>query len=290
MSEKLVPEKPIPEQDPITGKSYAIHYVIATILLIATLFWALYDEAWGQRPWKAFQDQWKDRYPAFLNTATSTSPKSEQSVEQDPPYVALKQDYEKAYQDSKSQAEEARRKLDDASARLLAVQGVFTDRRAYVNALTYELETSDSASAKASKQKEIDKYKSEQATVEYPDGSRQKYTFPQLEEKYNEIRDERTKLSLELGEVLKPVTAARAKMDEYISEHMVDLTPQQIEGLKRRATEWVPAIVQINVAEANIVDRCESCHMNEREPLKILPPSMTAKGEKKPDEYAEAFG
>ncbi len=65
-------EKPIPEQDPITGKSYAIHYLIATVILIGTLFWALYDEAWGQRPWKAFQDTWKDRYSAFLNTAKST--------------------------------------------------------------------------------------------------------------------------------------------------------------------------------------------------------------------------
>ena len=77
----------------------------------------------------------------------------------DPHYAALKQAYEKAYQDSKAQGEEARKKLDDASARLLAVQSVFTDRRAYVNALTYELETSTSASAKASKQKEIDEYK-----------------------------------------------------------------------------------------------------------------------------------
>ncbi len=92
-------------------------------------------------------------------------------MEQDPQYVALKQDYQKAYQDSKAQADEARRKLDDASARLLAVQSVFTDRRAYVNALTYELETSTSASEKASKQKEIDKYKAEQATVEFPDGN-----------------------------------------------------------------------------------------------------------------------
>ena len=284
-----MPEKPIPEQDPITGKSYAIHYVIATILLIATLFWALYDEAWGQRPWKAFQDQWKDRYPAFLNTATSTSSKSEQAVEQDPPYVALKQDYEKAYQNSKAQAEEARKKLDDASARLLAVQSVFTDRRAYVNALTYELETSTSASAKASKQKEIDSYKAEQATVEFPDGTKKKFTFPQLEETYNQIRDERTQLSLELGDVLKPVTAAKAKMDEYISDHMVDLTPQQIQGLKKRATDWDPAIVQINVADANIVDRCESCHMNTREPLKISAAVMMAKGEKQPDEYANAF-
>jgi cytochrome c551/c552 len=284
-----VPEKPIPEQDPITGKSYALHYLIATVILIGTLFWALYDEAWGQRPWKAFQDQWKERYSAFLNTAKSKSAKSEQSVEQDPQYAALKQGYEKAYQDSKAASDDARKKLDDASARLLAVQSVFTDRRAYVNALTYELETSASASAKASKQKEIDAYKAEQATVEFPDGSKQKFTFPQLEEKYNAIRDERTKLSLELGDVLKPVTAAKAKMDEYISDHMVDLTPAQIEGLKKRATEWDPAIVQINVADANIVDRCESCHMNTREPVKITEAAMVAKGAKQPDEYAKAF-
>src|SRR5271168_3359908 len=256
---------------------------------VATLFWALWDEAWGQRPWKAFQEQWKTRYSAFLNTARSKSATSEKDVEQNPDYAALKQAYDKAYQDSKTQAEEARKKLDDASARLLAVQSVFTDRRAYVNALTYELETSTSDSAKASKRKEIDSYKSEQATVEFPDGGKEKYTFEDLEKNYNEIRDERTKKSLDLGDVLKPVTAAKAKMDEYISDHMVDLTPQQIDGLKRRATEWVPAIVQINVAEANIVDRCESCHMNAREPLKITAVSMTAKGEKKPDEYADAF-
>src|SRR6202035_4518627 len=215
---------------------------------------------------------------------------SETDVEKNPDYIALKQAYEKTYQDSKSQAEEARRKLDDASARLLAVQSVFTDRRAYVNALTYELETSTSASAKASKQKEIDSYKAEQATVEFPDGTKKKFTFPQLEETYNQIRDERTQLSLELGDVLKPVTAAKAKMDEYISDHMVDLTPQQIQGLKKRATDWDPAIVQINVAEANIVDRCESCHMNTREPLKVTSAAMMTKGEKQPDEYAKALG
>src|SRR5580700_7608205 len=287
---RAVPEQPNLEQDPITTKSYAAYYLIATVILMATLFWALWDEAWGQRPWKAFQEHWKDRYSAFLNTARSKSATSEKDVEQNPDYVALSQAYEKARQDSKTQAEEARRKLDDASARLLAVQSVFTDRRAYVNALTYELETSSSESAKASKRKEIGQYKSEQATVEFPDGSRKKYTFPQLEETYNEIRDERTKISLELGDVVKPVTAAKAKMDEYVSDHMVDLTPQQIDGLKKRATEWDPAIVQINVAEANIVDRCESCHMNAREPIKITPAAMTPKGEKRPDEYADALG
>jgi cytochrome c2 len=284
-----VPDKPIPEQDPITSKSYAAHYVIATIILIITLFWALWDEAWGQRPWKAFQEQFKTRYGAFLSTARTKSQDSEKDIQKDPEYAELSAAVKKATEDSGASAKTAREKLDDANARLLAVQSVFTDRRAYVNALTYEFETSESASAKASKQKEIDKYKAEKATVEFPDGSKKQFTFEELERTYNEIRDERTKLSLELGEVLKPVTDARAKLDEYITDHMVDLTPAQIDGLKKKISDWDPTIVQINVAEANIVDRCESCHMGAREPLKISPAAMTIKGEKKPDAYADAF-
>jgi cytochrome c551/c552 len=284
-----VPEKPIPEQDPITSKSYAAHYLIAILILTATLFWALWDEAIGQRPWKAYQETWKSRYTAFLNTARSKSATSQKEVEQNADYAALKQAYEKAFQDSKAQSDEARRKLDDASARLLAVQSVFTDRRAYVNALTYQEETSTSDSDKASKKEEIQKYKDTKATVEFPDGSKKDFTFEQLEKTYNDIRDERTRLSLELGDVLKPVTAAKTKMDEYISDHMVDLTPAQVDGLKKKTTDWDPKIVQINVAEANIVDRCESCHMGTREPLKITEAAMTPKGEKKPDKYAAAF-
>jgi len=284
-----VPDKPIPEQDPITGKSYAKHYLIATVILVLTLFWALWDEAWGQRPWKAFQEQWKERYSAFLNTARSKSQTAEKDVESSSEYSTLNAELKRASQDTASQLADIRKKLDDANTRLLAVQSVFTDRRAYVNALTYELETSESASSKASKQKEIDAYKAEQATVEFPDGTKKKFTFQQLEEAYNEIRDEKTKLSLELGEAGKPVTEARAKMDDYLTDHLVELTPQQIDGLKKKTTDWDPKIVQINVAEANIVDRCESCHMGAREPLKITPVSMTLKGEKKPDEYANAL-
>jgi cytochrome c551/c552 len=284
-----VPDKPIPEQDPITSKSYAAHYLIATVILIVTLFWALWDEAWGQRPWKAFQEQFKQRYTAFLNTARTKSQDSEKDVQKDPEYAELSAAVKKASDDSSAAAKAAREKLDDANARLLAVQSVFTDRRAYVNALTYELETSESASSKASKQKEIDKYKAEKATVEFPDGSKKQFNFEELEKTYNEIRDERTKISLELGEALKPVTDARAKLDDYVTDHMVDLTPAQIDGLKKKISDWDPTIVQINVAEANIVDRCESCHMGAREPVKITPAAMTTKGEKKPDEYANAF-
>src|SRR5205085_2233412 len=204
-------------------------------------------------------------------------------------YQQLEATWKQADQQAKPRKEELQKQISNLSAQILAVQSVFTDRRAYVNALNYEIETDTSQSGKASKQKDLDKYKAQTATVEFPDGHREKFTYPQLEERYNNLKDQRAKFSAELGEVIKPVTAARTKMDDYISEHMVDLTPSQIAGLKRKTEEWDPAIVQINVADANIVDRCESCHMGIREPLKLTAASMTPKGEKKPDEYAQAF-
>jgi len=280
---------PVPEKDPIVSKSYAAYYVISMLILMVTLFWALWDESFAQRPWKAFQQVWKDRYSAFLNSAKSKSSQSVKEVEQESQYQQLEQAYKEANETARPRRDELQKQITDLSAKILAVQNVFTDRRAYVNALTYELETETSASGKKSKQQDIDEYKKEKATVEFPDGHKQQFNFHELEETYNSLKDQRTKLSAELGDVLKPVTEASNKMSSFVSDHMVDLTPTQIDGLKKKTEEWDAKIVQINVADANIVDRCESCHMNVREPLRISAAVMTGKAEKHPDEYARAF-
>ena len=63
-----------PRQDPVVTKSYATYYVVSMVLLMATLFWALWDEAVGQRPWKAFQQEWKDATALSLRPRKSTRP------------------------------------------------------------------------------------------------------------------------------------------------------------------------------------------------------------------------
>ena len=68
-----MPEGQIPEQDPITTKSYALHYTIAIVVLIGTLLWAMWDEAYGQRPWKRYQRAFQERYISFLKQARSTA-------------------------------------------------------------------------------------------------------------------------------------------------------------------------------------------------------------------------
>src|SRR6202011_179220 len=266
----------------------AAWYVIAMVVLTASLFWALWDEAFGQRPWKAYQREWKDRYSTFLKTARSASAQSEKDVEGNGDYQKLKQDYESTYQQAAARTKEINDQLRTLSAKILAVQNIFTDRRAYVNALTYDIETTTSASSKQSKLKDLEKYKQQTAVVEYPDGSKATYTYPQLEETYSDLKTERAKLSAELGELIKPVSDQKTKLDAYVSEHMVNLTPAQIRGLQDKTEALDPAILQINVAEANIVDRCESCHMGTREPVKLTAASMSQKG-KQPDDYARAF-
>jgi cytochrome c551/c552 len=284
-----VPDKPIPEQDPIVTKSYATHFMVVMFILMATLFWALWDEAYGQRPWKDYQHVWKTRYMALLNKTTSKSETAQNAVENSSDYKELLQAYQQTQDQSKAPAAQIKEQLADANGRLLAVRSVFTDRRAYVNAIVYNIETSTSSSSKKSLEKELTEYENEPATVKFPDGTTKKYTFKQLEEAFNEANAEKTKLSLQLGEVLKPLTAANTKLLQYVTDHMVDLTPTQIDGLKKKTEDWDSQIVQINVPDAGIVDRCQSCHMGIMEPIRITAASMTAPGEKAPDDYARAF-
>ncbi len=293
-----MPEKPIPENDPVVSKSLAPHYVISMVILMATLFWALWDEDFGQRPWKAFQHEWKDRYSTFLKTARSQSGDAQKEIEGSADYQKLKQDYERASQSAAPRIKEINEKLRDLSAQILAVQNVFTDRRAYVSASTYDIETETSPSAKERKRRNLEEYKKESTTAEMPDGKKKTFKdYDELEKTYNDLKNERTELSAELGEIIKPGNEKKELMDAYLTDHMVNLTPSQLTGLQNKTEAWTPKIVQINVNEhnadivredsSNIVDRCESCHMGIREPVKLTAVSMSLKG-KKPDEYARA--
>jgi cytochrome c551/c552 len=285
----MVPEKSLPENDPVVSKSLAPHYVISMVVLMATLFWALWDEDFGQRPWKAYQHVWKDRYSTFLKSARTQSGDSQKEIEDRPDYQKLQQGYDAAKKNSEARYNEINEKLRDLSAKILAVQNVFTDRRAYVGASTYDIETETSSSAKQRKQRNLEEYKKESTTVEMPDGKKQTFKdYDELEKTYNDLKNERTQLSAELGELIKPVNEKKELMDAYVIDHMVSLTPVQLTGLQNKTEAWTPKILQINVPEANIVDRCESCHMGIREPVKLTAAAMALEG-KKPDQYANAF-
>ncbi len=285
-----MPEQPTPQADPIVSKSLAPHYVIASVLMIASLFWALWDEAYATRPWKRYQNEFKQRYSAFLETLRGESAASEQEIQKSAEYQQLAESLKAAQVQAAPRIAELTRTLKKLDADLAAVQAVFTVGKARVDADAYIVETTAAGPSRDQKRQALDDFKKkEQYNVRLSSATQETlYSYLKLEEKYGEMKVEKARLILELGEAGRAQKEIQAQQNAYVADRMAGLGPDQIEGLRRKIEAWDPVIRQINVAEANIVDRCESCHMGAREPVKLTLASMSDQG-KQPDAYARAF-
>jgi hypothetical protein len=61
-----VPETPSTENDPVVSQSLSSPLLIATVLLMLSLVWAVYDEIYGLRPWKEYEKRFVEKYSHFL--------------------------------------------------------------------------------------------------------------------------------------------------------------------------------------------------------------------------------
>ena len=61
-------ETETPERDPIVSRSTSGIILVCALLLIGVTAWALYDEAYGQRPWKRAQQEFVQRYTRYLKS------------------------------------------------------------------------------------------------------------------------------------------------------------------------------------------------------------------------------
>src|ERR1041384_3737687 len=87
--ESLVKHEAEPARDPIVARSTSAIILICTLLLIGSAVWALYDEAYGQRPWRGVQREFTKRYKAYLKSIRKDAGKSEAEVKESPEYQEL---------------------------------------------------------------------------------------------------------------------------------------------------------------------------------------------------------
>lgn len=80
-----------PDKDPVVSQSLAVYLLLASVLLLVTLVWSLYDEFFGLRPWKAYQRAFVQRYSAFLRKQLPDQRAKEKTIENSPEFLALKQ-------------------------------------------------------------------------------------------------------------------------------------------------------------------------------------------------------
>jgi cytochrome c551/c552 len=294
----LVKKEPdVPAQDPIVSRSTSGIMLICALLLTASLAWSLYDEAFGQRPWKGMQQEFVSRYSKYLRSIKTQAGKTEAEVKEDAEYQTLDDQAKAALENVKGETSEIEHKVVHVQAQLDAVTDPFQNQRGKLTVINYNAEIA-SGNAKEKYRNEAKQWRARVVDVDLPaaDGSAktttQKMNYEQLEKLFNDLREEKAKLLGQKAELLKEPTELSKKRDDYLKHHMTGLGPGQIDGLLRKMDQFDYSILphQISVNEFNIVDRCEVCHAGIREPLDLRAEDLAPGGRgAKPDSFARAF-
>ncbi|MDQ2974764.1 MAG: c-type cytochrome, partial [Acidobacteriota bacterium] len=297
-TESLVKKEPdAPTHDPIVSRSTSGIMLICALLLTFSLAWALYDEALGQRPWKGIQKQFVSRYTRYLKSIKPQAGKTEKEVKESPEYQTLDGEAQGALERVKPEISEIDHNVVQVQRQLDAATEPFQNQRGKLTVINYNVEIA-SANAKDKYRKQAQEKRAELVEVDLPadDGSgktaTQKMNYDQLEKLFNDLREEKARLLGRKAELLKEPTELAKKRDDYLKHHLIGLGPNQIDGLVRKMDNFDYSILghQISVNAANVVDRCEVCHVGIREPLDIKAEDLAPDGPgKKPDSLARAF-
>ncbi len=297
-SQSLVKKEPeVPAHDPIVSRSTSGILLLCALLLTGSLVWALWDETFGQRPWKGIQQEFVSRYTRYLKSIRPQAGKTEAEVKESTEYQTLDAEARAAQEQVKPDTGEIDQKVVQIQKQLDAVTDPFQNQRGRLTVINYNVETA-TGSAKEKYRRQAQEKRQEIVEVELPapDGSgntvTERMNYEQLEKFYNDLRDEKAKLLGRKAELLKEPTELAKKRDDYLRHHMIGLGPSQIDGLLRKMDNFDYSILghQISANESDIVDRCEVCHIGIREPLDIRPADLAPDGPgKKPDSLARAF-
>src|SRR2546425_3711835 len=278
--EKRAPETPAP--DPIADRSMSGPLLVTALLLVVTLIWSLYDEVVGQRPWKSYQKSFVDSYSKYLEKARGRQHDHEKAVKESPEYQQLAAAYNDAEGAIKQQTAPIDEKVKKIDAKILdEITPPYQDTRSWIVAKTYQMEVTTSQTAKESIRRDVEKKKQE--TIKFrltgDDGKQQQVsmTYSDLEALYNSLRDEKARLLAERVQITQPLEALRKKRDDYLQDHLLGLTEDQVGKLEDKMKSFKYEIRQINVAGV-VVDRCESCHLGVREPINISASDMDDEG------------
>ncbi len=142
--ESLVKKEPdIPAEDPIVSRSSSGWMLVSALLMTISIAWALYDEAFGQRPWKGMQREFVARYTRYLDSIKEKAGKSESQIKESPEYVKLADDEKAAREAIEPEFNELGAKVKLIQKKLDAITDPFQNQRGRLTVINYNIETAE---------------------------------------------------------------------------------------------------------------------------------------------------
>ncbi len=263
-----------PTPDPIGGKSLSGIILVCTALMFLSLLWALYDELVGERPWRAYQEQFVKRYTAYLKKLAPRQAATEKAIYSSAEFRNIEGQLKSAEQAIGPRVSQIDRQLHVIRQQLAVIKDPFQDARARIAALTYDLDHATRRGSKDAIRQNIEELRKRPLPVAYPSDSASSLKtgtmpFADVERLFGGLKAREAQLVTQEAEATKGVRELRTRRNEYLSDHLAGLSQQQIEGLLRKMATFKVEIKQIHVEEASLVERCESCHVGIREPLTL---------------------
>jgi cytochrome c2 len=290
-------EADAPVPDPIVSRSTSAILLVSALLLTGVLVWSLYDEVYGMRPWKSYQQSFVKRYDRYLERLQKRGFKSEDEIKKSDEYQRLEAEAKAARQQSAPKQTEIDRQVAHIDAQLDAISDQFQDRRGRITVASYNVEQADDDD-KEEMRRDLERLKAQKSTVNLPDGNgsaepaRRELDYNELETMYVSLKDEKGRLLAEKGELLKPAGELERRRDEYLKNNVTEVTAQQVSLTRASLENFDFGMKQLNYKGDMIVDRCESCHLGIRSPIPIRAADMMPAGRgrrSRPDQLARAF-
>jgi cytochrome c551/c552 len=277
-----------PEKDPVVTNSVAGYLFIAAVLLLGSLAWALWQEFFGLRPWKDYERQFVARYSRYLHKEIPLQEQAEKDIENSADYKRLQREYQDLEESIKPKREGIESQTALLDARMSRVLDRLTDVRSQVAAREYSIEHSTTDPAKKHSLEDEELKPLEEThynlTLQSLAGPGQfdqvTLNFQGLENELNRLQAMKAELQTQEGDLLRPLSEKQKQIDDYlhtqlfVQNRLNGLTVDQLKGLVAKMEIFTIDIKQINNPDAELVDRCESCHVGIQEPLKLTPADL----------------
>ncbi|HXW57136.1 MAG TPA: hypothetical protein VEJ67_15415 [Candidatus Cybelea sp.] len=269
---------PTKREDPITNSSFTFPLLIASLLLILTVAWSFYDEVFGLRPWRAYQDRFAGAYAGFLQKKVAEQKRAEDAVYSSAQYKNLRDTVDRLEREAEPRDRDIEKQIALLDRQRAAMLDSYQDARGYVGSLIYEYEEvpPGDKDLRAKRMEAINKGRQKAYVIDWPVGSgaqteRRTLHYDELNTLFTDILAKRATLVGQRGEVDTPAKNARADLATFVSQKLPGLNSATLEGLLHTAQGWDQTLLQINVnppgasinylGGAGLVDRCQSCHL-----------------------------
>lgn len=276
MSDQQKPGTDPQSDDPVVHSSLSKPLYIWSALLVLSMAWGLYDEVYGIRPWKTYEARFEKAYAKYLEQARQPESQLERQIKASPDYRRLDAEMQAAEKAAMPGASVIDKKVNqELVPKILALNDPFQTVRSHIGALTYEIETSGSASRKDSLRQQIEELKAQVQEVSLPgESEKRSMKFDEMDKQLQAWKAEKAELLQQRVGIMQKASDLRAARDKYLADRIPGASLDTINSVQNSLEKFDITIRQIHVKDIDLVDRCESCHLGTREPVQLTAAEM----------------